>query len=763
MHISLFRKVKILLCIFLLFSGCSVQKQIPENKLLLKKVTITNAPDDYEDDLREQIRQMPRRRMFGLSNPFLYIYMKTDQKKPTKFNKAIQKYFGEKPVYVDTAEVRESAEKMKSFMINKGYMHSGVSFSMNKKKKIAKLDYNINPGERFVINKVVYTIADSNLRKVVENQKRESKITENAYYDSDDLINEREQLAFSLNDLGYYKFNKYFIYFDVDTSLAHAGKVNIQVVVRNFSDTSNHKLFKINDIIIDPNYNILDTVAKDTFLISGIKFLGQNYVLKPPLFLKNLKIRKGDLYSLENQKQTINNFSELQVFKFIDVDFRELPVTGNDTALLDCYIRLTPHKKQGFVYETELNTTEENKYLTGTVNRYYGMAGGLTYKNRNVFKQAAEWTVSFSGAFDLQSGVFRGQGLSGNYQMEANTSLLFPTAFLPVSLLDKIPSKSSKTALSLAYYYEDNLDFRRNTSNFSTIYQFNNKYSKHFFTPFEISRVQSEITDSLFKVRLRDINDVLLNSTFETHIITALKYAIAFNNQGKSKKHYWRVKWNVFEGAGNLPRLLSRLIDDQKSDTVYQIFNVDFYQFFKTDLDVSYNYLINPWSSFAARLSVGLGVPFGNSTILPFEKRYFMGGANSMRAWKLRGLGPGSYNQSSLLRFERSGEFKLENNYEYRFDLFSFVKGAVFLDMGNIWTLKPEESRPGGEFRFDKFLPEVAVGTGFGLRFDFVYVIIRTDFGIPVHDPAQPVGKRWVIQETDLNDINFNLGIGYPF
>lgn len=746
------------------FQACTFNKLIPKDSLLLKRAILKNAPQDEKSDLNSLIKQNPRQRLFRLNSFYTWIYMRQDQKDSNFFNNLIKKSFGEAPVFLDTNLTIESQIQMQDYLLNKGYFRNSISYKITKRKNKAFVSYTIHAGKPYYVNEVDYFVPDREIYQILEKSFDKSNIVSRQVYDSKNLIRERSRIAEILNNEGYYKFSRYFVYFEVDTTFGNNREVHVDVFIQNPTDTSLHKKYLINDVTIEPDYRILDSTTNDTSFYLGYRFIGSYFNLKPKVFNRNLQFSKGDLYSIQKVKQSINQFSGLQVYKFIDIDFEEQLIPGSDTALLDCHLRLTPHKKQEWVIELETNTTEEYKYLIETRRRYYGMAGGITYRHKNIFKQAIQWTLGVGGAFDIQSNRTADQKVFGNYQADINSAIFFPYAFLPARFMQKSQFNSSKTAFGISYFFEENFDYQRATQKFEYTYQFNKQYIKHFFTPVEISRVQTVITNPVFDQLVE--SDNRLKSLFEPHILTSARWAISYKDQSKGNRSFWRVRWNVFETAGNLPRLAFVIAEGNRNisdTTIYQIRNLTFYQFLKEDIDASFNFSINPWSSFAARILIGIGIPFGNSTNLPFEKGYYIGGANSIRAWAIRGLGPGSYSGSDINSFERNGEIKLENNYEYRFDIVSLIKGAVFIDMGNIWTYREEESRPGGQFKFSTFLPELAIGTGFGLRFDFVYFILRTDFGLPVRDPAMPLSQRWVIQDSKISDFNFNLGIGYSF
>ena len=588
-------------------------------------------------------------------------------------------------------------------------------------------------------------------------------------------MNENIRITSILNNNGYYKFNKNFIYYEVDTSTYRKQhNVSIILYVQNFSDTSLHKIYFIKNIYLEPDYKLTETIKKDTTQLKEFSYITQTKILKPGTFYRHIRFSKGDLYSFENVKQTINQLSDVQFFKYIDISFIESESFQSDTAYLDCNIKLTPMKKHDASFEVEVNTTAEKKLITETSDRYYGMAGSLTFRNRNLFKRAIQLSTSLTGAFDIQSKSIASQVLFGNYQIGINTALYFPTAYIPKSIFNSKRYQSSKTAIDLSYFYEYNSDFTRTTTNLAYIYQLNKRFIRHFITPLELSLVKTNLQPN-FAAKLTSYNDPLLNNIFETHILTILKYSTSYNNKSKRERDYWSAFFGI-ETAGNTSWLYNHFTSKSTfSDTTrYTFAGLNFFQYIKGDLDVSYHFNISEANSLATRLCMGLGVPYGNSDLLPFEKRYYIGGANSVRAWPMRELGPGSFRDTSNLHYEQSGEIKIEGSVEYRFNIYSLLKGAFFLDAGNIWNLKKDAQRPGGDFDINRFISEFALGTGFGLRFDFTYFIFRLDFGLPLRDPSlvvdsqQGINNKWLTNHfLDSgwlwNNTHINIGIGYPF
>jgi outer membrane protein assembly factor BamA len=765
-----------LLCFLILLQSCSLKKLIPDNKLLLQKVTVKKAPREYRANMKLLIIQKPRNKGIFFSEPYLWLYLKMDKGKKRGIKETLKKMFGEKPIYLDTSLTIETKTRLNDYLINNGYFDASVKIkSKIQHKKQVKLKYILTLKDPYYISEISYIVHDSNIKKLIDRDISKTLIEKGQKYSSDNLLNEIVRVTSTLNDHGYYKFNKNFIYYEVDTSTYRKQhQVSVKMFIQNYSDTSLHKVYFIKNIFLEPDYKLTDQLKKDTTLLKEFTYVTQTKILKPNIFNRQIRFAQGELYSFENVKQTINLLTDVQFFKYIDISFTESELYKSDTNYLDCYIKLTPMKKLETSFEIEVNTTAEKKDISNTSDRYYGMAGSINFRNRNLFKRAIQFSAGILGAFDLQSKSIAKQVLFGNYQVGVNTALYFPTAYIPKSIFNSKRYQSSKTAINLSYFYEYNSDFTRTTTNLAYVYQLNKRFTRHFITPLELSLVKT-IKQPRFAQTLDSLNDPLLNNIFEPHILTILKYSTVYNDKGRRERHYLAVFFGI-ETAGNTSWLFNNLTSKStfSDSTRYTFGGLDFFQYIKGDLDISYHHNLNAGTSIAGRLCLGLGVPYGNSDQLPFEKRYFIGGANSIRAWPMRELGPGSYNDTTNLHFEQSGEIKIEGNIEYRFNIYSLLKGAFFLDAGNIWNLKKNDQRIGSEFNIDRFYKEIALGTGFGLRFDFTYFIFRLDFGIPLHDPSivldpqRGVNSKWLTShwfddQWLWNNTLINIGIGYPF
>jgi outer membrane protein assembly factor BamA len=604
--------------------------------------------------------------------------MKLDKGKDSGFKATVKKIFGEKPVYLDTNSTKESLSRLTEYLFNKGYFDATVTLkSKIRHKNQLKLWYITNLGVPHFVSDIKYVIHDSNIKSVIEHSTIKPLIVIKQKYDSDLLLAESDRITTILNNNGYYKFNKNFIYYEVDTAtFRKQNNVAVTLFIQNFSDTSLHKVYFIRNIFLEPDYKLAVAIKRDSLLLKEFTYITQSNILKANTFYRHIRFSKGELFSLEKVKQTINQLSDIQFFKYIDISFVENENYKSDSVYLDCNIKLTPMNKREVSTEVEVNTTAENKVIYQTSDRYYGMAGSINFRNRNLFRQAIQLTLGVTGAFDVQSQSIANQILFGNYQVGVNSALYFPTAYLPRAIFDSKRCQSSKTAIDLSYFYEYNSDYTRTTSNLAYIYQLNKRITRHFITPLELSLVKTDLQPG-FAAKLTDVNDPLLNNIFETHLLTITKYSTIYNDKVLKQDHYWSIYFGI-ETAGNLCYLFNRLTSNTlyTDSTVYTLAGLNFFNYIKGEVDISYHYNIGLRNSIASRINFGLGIPYGNSNILPFEKRYFIGGANSIRAWAMRELGPGSYKDTTNVHYEQSGGLKLEGSLEYRFDIYALLKGA---------------------------------------------------------------------------------------
>lgn len=742
-------------------------------------------------------------------------------KKETKFRRKLKEIVGEPPVIYDPILTGNSTKQLNLFLKNKGYFNSTVSDSTSFKKKKAKVHYYIESGKPYKIRKITFSINDTGLIKPIRVCSKRTLMKPGHNYDANMIAKERERMSTAMKNLGYYSFSKEFIYFQVDSAL-NKYKVDLKLIIKNpiekkalgdGRDTlleTKHQLYFIRNIYINTNYDPKEIPA-DTLLIDGYYFLNASRLqFRPEVLLKNIFVKNGDIYRLRNQKYTNTRLAGLKTFKFISIRHTQAE-TGSPKQMLDCHINLTPTPKQSFAIETEGTNRSGN----------LGITGNLVYKNKNTFKSAEVLEIKLSAGLEAQKiqAESTDNELVKNipfntFEIKPEVKLFIPKLWFPRKL-GKLPKHyNPKTYFSGSYSYQKRPDYDRNIASLAYGYSWKGaKNTSNIFYPFDINLLKINKTPEFDSTLQASNNTFYINSYTNTMIVSS-RYSIIFSNQNINKpRNFVYFKGNI-EGAGNLLQLTNNIFNSSKdADGYYHLFNtkdentgnkdpgsgVQYAQYVKTETDLRIYNIINKNSNIVYRLYVGVGIPFTNLPVLPFVKSFFGGGANSMRAWEARTLGPGALTDTLGFSIDQIGDIKFEGNIEYRFDLLKMLEGAAFVDIGNIWLLNTDAYRPGGVFG-KNFYKEIAVGIGLGVRFDFSFFIIRFDAALPVKDPKLPVSERWLFQPKDKynsarqeiitqdlidegyiensDDFNnklkeqyapykpkmvFNIGIGYPF
>ena len=781
--------ILIILSAFIL-NACRFTSLLNEHEYLLDKNIIKsdNKHVGYED-LKIYIKQKPNRKMFGFIRFYVGVYSMADRwKKDRKIKAWLKNTVGEAPVILDTMLVKNTARQFKLFLNGKGYFNSEVNYEIKYNKKKVKVFYFLHTLEPFIISHFNYNVLDTNIQKFVLDDSHNSFIHSGNNFDIDILEKERNRLVEMLKNNGYYAFSKEYISFQAD-SLAHKKQISLimkisspVVALKNFPDSLvyvNHQRFFIRNIYINPDYSTTQSLntTYDTLLyfvkkrnsnnISGTYFFLYKNVnqleIKPKIISRSVFIENNGFYNLVDVQQSYNALSDLRNFRFINFEF-DLP-KKNDSLLklpapLDCRIQMTRSAKQSFSIETGGTNSGGN----------LGVAGSFIYQNKNIFRGAEIFNLTLKGAMEVQS-------IETQTKDNVSKSLPFNTVEAGIMCGFKIPkflvpikqerfSKyfRPKTTITTGFDYQRRPDYTRYIANIT--YGFDWKESKnkrHILNPIDLSYVKI-LKDSVFTAKIQSLNDMRITNSYTDHMIPAASYSFIFNNQEINKlKDFMFFRLNA-ELAGNMLQLINNTFQSKKADDgSYHLFNVRYAQYFRFDADIRLYKIFNEKNKLVLRLKGGAGFPFANLNALPFEKSFYAGGANSIRAWRLRQIGPGSFKDTTNTLVEKTGDIDLEGNLEYRFPIYKAFQGAAFLDAGNVWLRKKNPDFPGGEFNVNRFLSEIAVGFGVGLRMDFKFFIIRLDAAVPMRDPSMAKTHRWVFNDTGLDKINFNIGIGYPF
>lgn len=708
-------------------------------------------------------KQTPNKTILGLKF-HLWVY---NLAKPNK-NKGISGWLhriGEEPVLFDPVLTDQTTEQFKKHLVNQGYYHAAVHDSIEFKGKKAIVRYYITLNKPYRIKNIQYQFEDQSIKDIIYADTVNSLVKVGNRFDADVLAAERVRVETYMKNHGYYKFSRDNIYYTAEKD-KQTNWVDLTILIKQSSTgipdpetkIRMHHQYKIANTYIFPNstlfytknsqedHSLTDTIRIDHYFIV---YQGRHNIKPAALLMPNL-CRPGNLYNLNDVQKTNNNYSSLGLFRVINVNFKDDENIQADTGkyrYVNCFIELTPRKDQSFKYE-----------VVGT--HSYGDFGGrinILYNNYNLFRNAENLQNKITGAVEGTQNRYKVKGPMLELGFESQLTL---TKFLIPKILLKF---NPKTTFNIMYNYQNQPAFVRTQAGASYGYQWKgNKYNKNYFVPldFTYTGLPKGLRDSTFA---SDIKRSSSENNYRNHTILSLKDIFEYSNQVPEKNRDFIFFRGGLEWAGLGLKGLSNAFFERK-DT---LFKVPFNQYIKTDLEFRYNNLISPDNRIVYRLTTGIGYPLWSSQTLPLERQYAAGGPDDIRAWSTNKLGPGSVPDSLRSAYPR-GDIRLEGNVEYRFKLFWDIEGALFVDAGNIWNAKKLPNQPGGEFRWNRFYKQIAVGTGFGLRFNFSFVILRTDFGWKMRDPSIQEGSRWIDWNKTINKgfkdrINFQLGIGYPF
>ncbi len=765
--------------VLLVITSCNPTKYVPEGDTLLDKNTIVVNNDGVKKaNLEPYIRQKPNKRIFG-TRFYLGLYNLSNINKE-KWPHTWLRNIGEEPAIFDISATERTKNQIQSYVASKGFFDGNVSDSIETKDRRSEVTYNVELTTPYTIRNLIYEIADSNIQKFCFFDSVNCLIERGKPYDVDVLQSEQKRFERFIKERGFYGFSGDHIVFKVDSTIGNR-QVDIYYVVRNATLVDNlnritqtpHAIYAVKDIYIYPDYvpkealergeEYLSTV--DTIDYKGYYFVtsGKKQEIKYDLILQALYLKPGELYNLTNAEQSQSHLLSLNVYRLVNINYNEVEEVSDQQVspvMLNCNILLTLLTQQS--YKVELEGTNSQGYFGGAVN--------LIYQHKNLFHGAELFSMKLKGAYEAlrpDSGKLRS---IQEYGVE--TSLRLPKFMLPFIKTEGFIKKyNPSTTFLAAYNYQAMPWYTRTiaTATFGYNWKAGN-YQEHIVNPLQLNLVKLP-PGSIDPVFAAGLSPTQLKS-YEDVMIFGGGYSFIFNNQKIQKKRdYWFLRINA-ETAGNMTSLVEKLSGTGKTDGTYTILGLPFAQYVRSDIDLRYNYKLNDASSVAYRGFVGVGMPYGNSSAMPFEKQYFGGGANGIRAWQARTLGPGSYISNTSLRNQTS-DIKIEANAEYRFKLFWILEGAVFLDAGNIWSINEDEEQIGSQFQLKNFYNDIAVGTGTGFRFDFKFVIARIDVGMKLRDPTITDGSKWILfnrpytlkpnEITNLRDFTVVFGIGYPF
>ncbi len=717
--------------------GCSSSKFIPTNEYLLDKVSITSDDKHVNAGLLEPyIRQKGNSKWFSFFKIPLATYSLSGRDSTKWMNRTLQR-IGEKPVILDTMQMRLSQEDLANALHNMGYMHAIVKTNVKYHGKKADVNYTLHPGEPYYINKVDYNIMDDSIAKILRMDIEANRgIKSGDRFTVDVLDNERKRITSILLNNGYYRFHKDFIQYDAD-SARNENDINIKLNLLKYRANDNAP------ITLHPRYTI-GTVNYKSGDEDGKLHLRESVIKR------NTRIEEGMPYRAKDLQRTYNNFARLQAVRYTNIRFHE----HSDTTILDCDMQLSTNKPNTISFQPEGTNTAGN----------LGAAASLTYSNRNLFRGSELFSVELRGAFEAIKGL---EGYKDQDYQEYNieTKLQFPRFIAPF-ISNSFKKKSRATSeLSLSYNLQKRPEFHRRVFSAAWRYRWNdpNHHSNYRIDLVDFNYIRMPWISPTFKHDYLDSvsnRNAILRYNYEDLLIMKVGFALAYNNGVNA------MKANI-ETAGNLLHLLSATTAHKHENGQYTYFDIAYAQYVKGDFDFTHLIRFDEQNSLALHFGLGIAYPYGNSKILPFEKRYFSGGANSVRGWGVRELGPGKFRGTDgrIDFINQTGDMKLDINAELRSHLFWKLDGAFFIDGGNIWTIRQYDEQPGGQFKWNEFYKQIAVAYGLGLRLNFDYFILRFDLGMKAINPAYDNSREhYAITHPKWHrDSQFHFAVGLPF
>lgn len=784
----------LLAVILLSITGCSSTRHVPEGKYLLDKTKIVIADEGDPDakrispiELKPYLRQTPNTKVLGFMKLQLATYNISGADTTKRANRWFRK-IGQAPVIFDSIKTAQSAQQLKQAMINQGYTYASVTVDTiaRPEKKKMEVVYTIHPGNPHRIRSIKYEFLDNELKPVILDGGYTFKAKQGDLFNRNTLEEERVGITAYLRQKGYYAFSKEYISFTADTAKSDRS-VDLVMKIHPLGDLpgassstvfSPHRIYKINKVYAVTNYNPLTTSpygpyeCNDTTNYKGITVLyGDDRYLRPSIIEEKCVIDPGKPYDAVAVDQTYENLAQLGILKYVNIVIKEDSLYNRthpeDNPLLNVYILMQRTKKQGVSVELEGTNSEGD----------LGFGVGVTYRHRNIGKGSELLTAKFRTSYESISGNLDGFINDRYTEFASEIGLTFPKFEAPFISKDFKRKSRAVSEVAVSFNYQERPEYTRIIAGAGWRYKWNsrNNLVRKTFDLIDVNFVYLPKSTLDFLDQIAPQNP-LLRYSYEDHFIMRMGFTYSRTNKRVAQAvpkigSFPRRQANIYsvrfsaETAGNLLYAISSLDGQKRDDGAYKLFGIQYAQYVKGEADYTYTVSLDSRNSFAFHTGFGIAVPYGNSGMVPFEKRFYAGGANGVRGWNVRTLGPGSYDAKNNVTdfINQCGDIRLDLSVEYRARLFWVFEGALFIDAGNIWTIKDYANQPGGVFKFNKFYKQIAAAYGIGLRMDFTYFLIRFDLGMKAYNPAMNQ-ERWpLVNPNWKNDATFHFAVGYPF
>ncbi|MBU2914244.1 BamA/TamA family outer membrane protein [Reichenbachiella agariperforans] len=744
-----------LLFILLFIEGCTVMRYVPENERLYTGGSIAlKAPDGEKNkraldrELEELLRPKPNKKILGRRVGLMAHYL-VENDKDDFVVRFINKKIGEEPVYLSDVKTNRTEELIENRLENRGYFKNYIKSEEKIGRHTAQVKYSVEMQTPYKLREYILSADSLPIYKVIAESMEKTLLDSGSRFDLYALTGERERIDTYLKSQGYYNFSQKLLIFEADTN--QIGDKNFNLYLRLKKDVPHASIipYEISSLTVYPNYSVDEDAVEDTVMLDSTAYVQEGIFFKPNRLSDHIVLAQGQGYDPTNAKFTSRRLSSLNTYKYVNIDFEEQPIDStSQQGFLDTKIYLSPLSKRAV--RAELQAVMQS-------NNFTGPALSLTYSDRNLFAGGEKINVSAKVGYEAQVLNGSNEGLTST-QLGGNVELIFPRLIFPGRYTGRFKYSIPKTKVAMGMDFLDRSSYYRLISYLGTFgYAWQgNRRVFHQINPISINYVNLTHVTS----RFQDILDenTFLKTSFEQQFIAGLTYTFVYNELVDSKKpNALLMKVNV-DIAGNMVDLFAGQEDGGSSDFL----GLAYAQYAKIDMDIQNHYRFGRSQVLVGRVFGGVGYAYGNSVTMPYSKQFFSGGPYSVRAFRIRSLGPGTTSPDDAQTdsfFDQSGDIRIEANVEHRFPLISFLKGAWFVDAGNVWLIKENDELPGGRFS-SQFLSELAVGAGVGLRVDLQGFVIRLDLATPLKNPSLPAGERLTF---DLRDSILNFAIGYSF
>ncbi|MDO5510334.1 MAG: BamA/TamA family outer membrane protein [Weeksellaceae bacterium] len=762
----------LLLPMLLLTYSCTGTRGLAEGEKLYTGAKVNIDGEHLNSGERKQLRQevqskltpQPNSSFLGMRPRVAIHNMVREPERDRGLRHWLKYRVGQAPVLIEDVDPEFNREIMVNHSENKGYFNASGSYEVEEKERTARVIYELQPRQRYFISSVSFPQDTSVLEREIAATQDKSLLKAGNPFDLDVILRERERIDAVLKQKGFYFFHADNIIIQADSTVTNQPEVELMLRVKEATPDLARHPFTIEQTIIFADYDLSEAQANRYGIpadLTGIEEHNGRYIIDPKnkfnpvIFDQAMSFHKGELYNRQDHNQTLNRLISLGVFKFVKNQFVVADSLQHD---FHAYYMLTPHLFKNLRLEVLGKTNSEN---------FVGSEVNLNWSHRNAFRGAEQFTATLFGATDWQIGG--PENANNLLRLGGRLHLTVPRLWVPFANIRLGGAYIPRTQMGLGY------EFQRRTQLY-TLHNFTTHFG-YYWKENQRKEHDLKVLDALF-VRSSDVserymeqiqNNPNLGRVIEDQLIFGPTYSFTYTTTMLPFDNTW-----YYRGTADLSANITGLVTGANVRDGNQVtfFGVPFSQYAKMEHDVRFYRRLSRNTSLATRFIGGIAYPYGNSEYVPFVKQFFVGGSNSLRAFRARNLGPGSYDprvEGRPFFYDQVGDIKLELNAEYRFGIYRFIHGALFADAGNVWLINEHEDRPGGKFEGD-FLKEIAVGAGFGLRMDFSVMVLRLDLAVPLRVPYLPEGERWTFDQFDItdghwrrNNLMLNIGIGYPF